>query len=254
MEDKSNNNKIYAVRGGRRCGVFFELDKLLDSVRGFKYSEFDEFESLVQADSYLTTYATVYGDHMLPPFPEDEVWVQVFCQPVKVANDPDITYVCSAACCNNRFVALSDHVQPYVMETVVLAELIKGIEDDGVIKKIVIGSYVADSKIQIRPGAVQGKREPRIVYPETVDAGTKCIIVDAIANGDTDFKDDNLNAEVQRVYEALETRNNKLTLETYESAKIDRAIFGARCALSVASQIVQRRLIELQQQGKKPEA
>ena len=55
--------KFYAVRNGKKCGIFLTWDECKEQVEGFKGAEYKSFKTRADAESYLVGNATDDNDY-----------------------------------------------------------------------------------------------------------------------------------------------------------------------------------------------
>lgn len=117
---------LYAIRCGRQCGVFSNLEELEASIVAFKGAEFRGFETLRDADVYLTTYADAYDGIFaeVPPAPQHRITMQFYHYKKDIS---------SVACtgCTLRRVANSEVMTAEMMEATSVLDVVKNVPDDG---------------------------------------------------------------------------------------------------------------------------
>lgn len=124
MSKRTPSKPVYAVRAGKTCGLFTDIDQLHKSVMDYRAAEFSKFDTLQEADAYLYKYCQMYD--CSPPLAKDIVIAQVVSQRVEIAGESKL--LCAAACYNNPFVATSDVNTPEQLQVITAIEILKKLE------------------------------------------------------------------------------------------------------------------------------
>lgn len=66
----------YAVRSGFKCGIYTDVESLVEATRGHPHVEFERFDTLDAADAYLCSYLNVVK-RAQPTIPVEQVYYEV---------------------------------------------------------------------------------------------------------------------------------------------------------------------------------
>jgi hypothetical protein len=224
---------MYAIRAGRVCGVFTDLEETKNSIVNFRGAEFAEFKELFHIDAYLSRYVSMYPEYMLPVIPDTTVMIHIFVQPVENENGTT-TYVCGSACFNNTFIAASTKVQPATMEYVSVLELCNSIPDnDEKDVTVKVGVYIAEP-IQF------SDTQKQIHYPKTPEDGCKNTILTAME------KPDEVDSENKQYISSIIQKNAKRKRPLiFQDATDISSLYATRSAIHSAAILVWRQLQEM---------
>lgn len=214
---------FFAVRTGRECGIFEDIDKLKSSVINFRGAEFAEFQTLEAADTYLTSYATVYVETMNPPADPATVILQTFGQ--QIARDK---WVFGAGCFNSPFIAVGEETTPEKFEAICVYEFLKRVPDDDKEYTCIVRSYEA----------LNGASKDKVLYPNKTDAGQMHFNFD-----DGELKsDDEVLDILKQINETNASRKKKVILKEVTD---EGNSYMSRIAMNIAARILMSKLQQL---------
>lgn len=120
---------VYAVRSGRVCGVFMDVDSLHKSVMDFHGAEFAQFDNLTQADMYLARYCELYDCQ--PSIAKGIVVLQTIAQPVVIDGSEKTKHtLCAAACFKDPYTTASNKSTHEQTQVQAVLELLRQMPDE----------------------------------------------------------------------------------------------------------------------------